>query len=1005
MVPKECGDQGLLGSGRAWSSFSSGGPRAQDAPHFRLLQQIGDGPCGHVFTAEDNSSKQIVAVKIINIKESEWHVRHHTTWTEITKAAQAINASSESGISGAECSLPIRNMIPFGETLWITSPLCTGGNLKALMQPYGCLADRYLTYILRDLACALMWTHAQGSFHGNLKCSNILVDGRGRMRLCDFSLVARGALSQAYHDNAYQGSLNWLAPEYLGQHQNFEKSADVWGFGAVAWEAATGLPPFSDLTTASEVRAHLAKFGPPFLIGDEYSATLKHLVSQCFVINPAERPQIGLIMAHSYMHNIEVSSLQGLVDEYRHWQVEQAMAAAAGADSRDDLSLTPGSRQKPSQHDDQGQKLAPLLHESSGCPSPVLMQNDHFSRHANCQAEGSNENGEGVLLESASDGQRTEFVGDVGTSPATNPSRCSSPFDLEHLIQSDAGSTSPKRGNVRLGHGDGEYCSANSGKDAAASVDGVSVRGESNASTRGLTTAMDQADWIMEAALMNLQLRFSAAFNPDFDVFAPESVSTDSGSDILTPTTSEPMLSQSPRLSPLSSPSKVSSESLGPSLWDSPVIIPAQVSTSTSTTASVQRSAAPSYPKAPGSGTFFGGFLPPFTFRQRQRSPLPTTYDSEDGGNDDDDTSTVRPRDSQGTSVYAPTLLSTPPPTPERSVRLGGQVTASSSDAWPRLRMVTRSSYDLRSAQLSPPQTPGPMKPLPPLPSLQSFPGRSSPLRRPATSHHRPSTSGGSSSSGGGIGPRSFRTKPEAPPVPIMPAPLRRPSVDIFSPVNWTSCSPSFDTSGNYIGHPGLPPNKQYEEAQKDPGTRHVGKSKAISRERMIPREAGSCPPPRRKSHPTTTAREVEPTAGRPGHSASSSSSSSSPSSDRSPTRPPPRNASFSFFPSQSSNSAASAAAAVRTATSSSSGTANHPFPPRRPSAPLPSQHSFFDYDGDDSDDEGADSDATRRAAAEDFKRGVKRIVNSVSANLGGTIRGLETAPRKGLRWMKRSPI
>jgi hypothetical protein len=77
--------------------------------------------------------------------------------------------------------------------------------------------------------------------------------------------------------------------------------------------------------------------------------------------------------------------------------------------------------------------------------------------------------------------------------------------------------------------------------------------------------------------------------------------------------------------------------------------------------------------------------------------------------------------------------------------------------------------------------------------------------------------------------------------------------------------------------------------------------------------------------------------------------------------------------------------------------------PPRRPSEPIPTaQHSFFDYDADEESDLD-DFEFPRKNSAAEIKKGVKRLVNSVSANLGDTIRGLETAPLKGLRWMKRS--
>lgn len=67
--------QAALGAGHAQRELPLNSLQARAEHHFRLLQPLGQGPCGHVFTAEDSSSKQIVVVKIINVKEPDWHVK------------------------------------------------------------------------------------------------------------------------------------------------------------------------------------------------------------------------------------------------------------------------------------------------------------------------------------------------------------------------------------------------------------------------------------------------------------------------------------------------------------------------------------------------------------------------------------------------------------------------------------------------------------------------------------------------------------------------------------------------------------------------------------------------------------------------------------------------------------------------------------------------------------------------------------------------------------------
>ncbi|KAL2209227.1 kinase-like protein, partial [Sarocladium strictum] len=288
---------------------------------YRLLAILGEGPTGRVFKARNTYSNNTVAVKIIDTNDREWVSREGDALFAIKKEVRRVNSSAAYGSFGI---LEVLDVVPFLDTLWMVSPLCEGGNLKTMMQPLGCLKPVYIETTLRDVARALFWLHNQETFHGNVKAANVLIDERGGLRLCDFDLVSRGEISPSHSDCAYNGSLHWLAPERLEDRHNFHKRQDIWSFGALAYELATGSPPLSSLENESAILEHLATAGPPQLTGDQHCESLRKLIEYCLVIDIDQRPSMNLVFSHAYLSSTsEPASLRDLVETFHDWQSRQ----------------------------------------------------------------------------------------------------------------------------------------------------------------------------------------------------------------------------------------------------------------------------------------------------------------------------------------------------------------------------------------------------------------------------------------------------------------------------------------------------------------------------------------------------------------------------------------------------------------------------------------------------------------------------------------------------------
>ncbi|KAK3334173.1 hypothetical protein B0T19DRAFT_420246 [Cercophora scortea] len=224
--------------------------------------------------------------------------------------------------------------------MWMVTEYCAGGSVATLMRPTGGLPEKWIIPILREVAEALFWVHGQGIIHRDLKCANILITENGGVRLCDFGVA--GIIETKFDKRkTVTGTLQWMAPELFESTVSYGIAVDIWAFGSMAYEVASGLPP----NTTSMASMDLTQFGSylkqhcPRLEGSQFSSGLKDIVAYCLVGDPAQRPTISDVQRHRYIFNTEAkystSSLSKLVHAYRLWElqggVRKSLFSAGGA--------------------------------------------------------------------------------------------------------------------------------------------------------------------------------------------------------------------------------------------------------------------------------------------------------------------------------------------------------------------------------------------------------------------------------------------------------------------------------------------------------------------------------------------------------------------------------------------------------------------------------------------------------------------------------------------------
>jgi eukaryotic-like serine/threonine-protein kinase len=153
--------------------------------------------------------------------------------------------------------------------------------------------------IMKDVARALAFAHAQGVVHRDIKPGNVLL-AAGSATVTDFGVAK--ALSSARRSGEKGagltntgmslGTILYMAPEQAAGDPDIDGRADIYSLGITAYEMLAGTAPFAALGPRAMLTARLTLAPPPLSkIRKDVPAGLERLIARCLAIDPADRPQ------------------------------------------------------------------------------------------------------------------------------------------------------------------------------------------------------------------------------------------------------------------------------------------------------------------------------------------------------------------------------------------------------------------------------------------------------------------------------------------------------------------------------------------------------------------------------------------------------------------------------------------------------------------------------------------------------------------------------------------
>jgi serine/threonine-protein kinase len=247
------------------------------AGRFRLVAALGRGGMGEVYRADDLTLGQPVALKFLPPHLADAPDRLSAFRKEVAVARRVSHPNVCRVYDLAEGDHP-----PF-----LTMEYVDGEDLVSLLRRIGRVPEDKATAIARELCYGLAAVHEQGLLFRDLKPANVMLDGRGKVRLTDFGLVAAAHDLSALELRA--GTPAYMAPEQLTGDEVTARS-DLFALGLVLYELFTGKKAFTGIdraTPPSAPSSHLGGLNP----------AVEQIILRCVARDPKDRPASAVAVA------------------------------------------------------------------------------------------------------------------------------------------------------------------------------------------------------------------------------------------------------------------------------------------------------------------------------------------------------------------------------------------------------------------------------------------------------------------------------------------------------------------------------------------------------------------------------------------------------------------------------------------------------------------------------------------------------------------------------------
>lgn len=214
---------------------------------YKLIDERGRGSFATVYVARDTENNHIYAIKVMHLELSgdgellarfqrEANIHLNLSDPHIVRIVDYGNDGS----------------IPF-----IVMEYIDGQNLKYHMLTHGPMDPLQALNYTRQMAEGLDTAYKQGVVHRDIKPQNILVNGKGVVKIVDFGLARSRETVTLTQSNVFMGTAYYISPEQAESGRSADTRSDLYSVATVLFEMLTGSPPFEGETAVDIVIKHM----------------------------------------------------------------------------------------------------------------------------------------------------------------------------------------------------------------------------------------------------------------------------------------------------------------------------------------------------------------------------------------------------------------------------------------------------------------------------------------------------------------------------------------------------------------------------------------------------------------------------------------------------------------------------------------------------------------------------------------------------------------------------
>ena len=268
-------------SGSRASTPSLGGGRLLPGTvlldRYRVIELLGRGGMGEVYRAEDLVLGQPVALKFLPAGLRDDPERLSRFYNEARMAREVTHP--------AVCR--VHDVAEADGVTFLSMEYVDGEDLASLLRRIGRLPRDKALEIARQLCAGVAAAHDKGVVHRDLKPQNVMLDGRGQVRITDFGLA--GLAGTIHGDDVRSGTPGYMSPEQLSGREVTARS-DLYAVGLVLYELFTGKRAYPGRGLAEVRKQHDQPLSPPSSLVDDLDPAVDTAVLRCLEDEPAQRP-------------------------------------------------------------------------------------------------------------------------------------------------------------------------------------------------------------------------------------------------------------------------------------------------------------------------------------------------------------------------------------------------------------------------------------------------------------------------------------------------------------------------------------------------------------------------------------------------------------------------------------------------------------------------------------------------------------------------------------------